>query len=630
MDVLVLLCTVGVQKLAADVHDGNAVPHHVQALFLGDLSHRGSLEVLLGGNGDELVHILRGKGYSHTLLALADGQLGAVQTLVLLGDLVQVDVQAVGQLTDGNGNAAGTKVVAAFDHLAGVLAAEQALQLALDGRIALLHLGTAVLKAVQLVCLGGTEEKRLNMVWNGGGALAADVGSRGSAHNSADLHALCHIAGVVDLVHLTGSQTDLVAVGGVTGGCGGDQLTLGQLAGHGLADRLERVACAGDAHSLIDVAAAGQRVADGTADAGSSTTEGLDLGGVVVGLVLEQEQPVLVLAVDVALDLDGAGVDLLRLVQILQDALLLQFLGTNGGKVHHAAGLVLAAQLGAHGHVAVKGLLHHSVIDLHIVQNGAKGGVTAVIGPVGVDHLDLGDGGVALLGAEVLLAELDVPQIHGQTLFLDELGKTCLIQLVEALQHCHGSGHGVLHLQGLFGLQRSLAGFHGVDDILLDLGHLLGGQRTLQQVDTGRAHKRALALTDELDALGSRSCALVELTGQVLHGKGHALAGGQLGVGGIPRRLAEHGADALVEQCFVDAFHIVAVQQAQTGQVLDAQQAGEFVFQTVCLDIKAGLFFHINTIDHWVGSPFVFFEPTLSVTACAVPAPPGELSPSGD
>ena len=113
-------------------------------------------------------------------------------------------------------------------------------------------------------------------------------------------------------------------------------------------------------------------------------------------------------------------------------------------------------------------------------------------------------------------------------------------------------------------------------------------------------------MTDELDALGGRSCALVELTGQVLHGEGHALGSGQLGVGVIHRRLAEHGADALVEQCFVDAFHIVAVQQAQTGQVLDAQQADEFVFQTVGLDIKAGLFFHINTIDHWVGSPLLF------------------------
>ena len=137
---------------------------------------------------------------------------------------------------------------------------------------------------------------------------------------------------MVDLIHLAGGKADLVAVGGVTGSGSGHQLALGQLAGHGLADRLERVACAGDTHSLIDVAAAGQRVADSTADTGGSTAEGLDLGGVVVSLVLEQEQPVLILAVDVTLDLDGAGVDLLRLVQILQDTLLLQLLGTNGGK----------------------------------------------------------------------------------------------------------------------------------------------------------------------------------------------------------------------------------------------------------------------------------------------------------
>ena len=474
-----------------------------------------------------------------------------------------------------------------------------------------------MLEAIQLVCLGragsaadaitaGAAAQQHDHI-AGSGALAADVGGRGSTHNSANLHALCHITGVVDLVHLTGSQTDLVAVGGVTGGCGGDQLALGQLAGHGLADRLERVACAGDTHSLIDVAATGQRVADGTADAGGSAAEGLDLGGVVVGLVLEQEQPVLLLTVHITLDLDGAGIDLLALVKVLQNAALLQRLGTDGRAVHQGAVFLVAAQLGAHRHVAVKGFLHHGVVDLHIVQNGAEGGVAAVIGPVGIDHLDLGDGGVALLGAEVLLTELDIPQIHGQTLFLDELGKTCLIQLVEALQHCHGSGHGVLHLQGLFGLQRSLAGLHRVDDILFDLGHLLGGQSTLQQIDAGRAHQRALALTDELDALGSRGCTLVELTGQILHREGHALGSGQLGVGVIHRRLAEHGADALVEQCFVDAFHIVAVQQAQTGQVLDAQQAGELVFQTVCLDIKAGLFFHINTIDHWVGSPFVFF-----------------------
>jgi len=166
-----------------------------------------------------------------------------------------------------------------------------------------------------------------------------------------------------------------------------------------------------------------------------------------------------------------------------------------------------------------------------------------------------------------------------------------------------GAGHGVLHLQSSFGLQRSLAGLHRVDDVLLDLCHLLLGQGTLQQVDAGRAHQRALALADELDALGGRIGALVELAGQILHGEGHAVGSRQLCIGVIHRRLAEHGGDALVEQCFVDAFHVVAVQQTQTGKRLDAQQAGQLIFQAGGFHIKAGLFFHINTIDHWVGSP---------------------------
>ena len=83
----------------------------------------------------------------------------------------------------------------------------------------------------------------------------------------------------------------------------------------------------------------------------------------------------------------------------------------------------------AHGHVAVKGFLHHGVVDLHVVQNGAEGGVAAVVGPVGVDHLDLGDGGVPLLRAEILLAELDVAQVHGEALLVDELFQALFVQL---------------------------------------------------------------------------------------------------------------------------------------------------------------------------------------------------------
>ncbi len=197
VDVLVLFRAVGVEEVAADIHDGGAVPHHLQTLFLGDSGHRGGLQVLLGGQGDEAVHVLGRQGHGHPLLALADGQLGAVQALILLGDLVQVDVEAVGQFADGHRHAARAKVVAALDHPAGVLPAEQPLQFALDGGVALLDLGAAALQALVVVRLGGTGGAADAVAAGaaaqqydhipGGGALAPHMAGGGGAHHRADL-----------------------------------------------------------------------------------------------------------------------------------------------------------------------------------------------------------------------------------------------------------------------------------------------------------------------------------------------------------------------------------------------------------------------------------------------------------
>ena len=70
------------------------------------------------------------------------------------------------------------------------------------------------------------------------------------AHDRADLHALGHVAGVVDLVDLTGGQTDLVAVGAVAGGGGGHELALGQLA----CKRLGRPGTVGSAAPVTRIA----------------------------------------------------------------------------------------------------------------------------------------------------------------------------------------------------------------------------------------------------------------------------------------------------------------------------------------------------------------------------------------
>ena len=116
---------------------------------------------------------------------------------------------------------------------------------------------------------------------------------------------------MIDLVHDPGGKADLVAVGGIARGRGSDDLSLRELAGQGLTDRDGGVCRAGHAHRAVDIGAAGERVTDRAADAGGRAAEGLDLRGVIVGLILEKEQPGLLFSVDLNADLYCAGVDLL-------------------------------------------------------------------------------------------------------------------------------------------------------------------------------------------------------------------------------------------------------------------------------------------------------------------------------
>ncbi len=326
--------------------------------------------------------------------------------------------------------------------------------------------------------------------------------------------------------------------------------------------------------------------------------------GVVVGLVLEQEQPVLVVAVHVNLDLDGAGVDFLGLVKAGQDTVLLEPLGADGAHVHEADGLGVTAELVAHRQVTLEGGLDGGVIDGHFVQLGAERGVTAVVGPVGVDHLDFGDGGLAALLAEVLLAEFEVGQIHGQTALVDELLAGFGVHLVETGDGLDLAGHRHLGLQGFLGLQAGLAGLDRVDHVMLDGVHVGVGQVAFQRVQLGGADGRALALGDELDAFGGGVGALVELAGQELGGED--LGAGEVGqvVGHIVHlRLAEHGGYGLVEQLLGDAFDVIAVHDAQGLEAGQSEDRAQFARKLLGFDIKAGLLFHVHAKNH--GNPFL-------------------------
>jgi len=130
---------VRVEERARKVGNRLSAPVHDHAGAFGDDCNAVGLQVFGLRGSDELRLILRRDDDRHALLRFGDRKLGAVQPLVLLAHGVKLDGKTVGQLADGNRHAARAKVVAALDEARHLAVAEQALDLALFGRVALLH-----------------------------------------------------------------------------------------------------------------------------------------------------------------------------------------------------------------------------------------------------------------------------------------------------------------------------------------------------------------------------------------------------------------------------------------------------------------------------------------------------------
>ena len=609
-DAGMLLRAVGIQEFPAQVNDGRALPGHAQARLGGDLRHHGGLQVLVIGRLQEGFYILGGQHHGHALLGLGNGQLGAVQAVILLGHAVQVDHQAVGQFADGHAHAARAKVVAALDEAGHLAVAEQALQLALGGGIALLHLGAAGLDGFQLVGLGGARRAAAAVAARasaqeddfvpGRGCLAADFLLRGRAHHRANLQALGGIPRVILLVHQARGQADLVAIGGIARRGGGHQLALGQLAGHGFADGNQRIRRAGDAHGLIHIGAPGQRVADSAADAGGRAAEGLNLRGMIVGLVFEHEQPGFLHAIHVHVDFDGAGVDFLAHVDIGGLADLFKIFAAHGRHVHQIDGAGGSA-LAIHGFpgrkIPAEGPLHGFLADIRMVDGGQEGGVAAVVGPVGVDHTDFRQGGVAMLGGEVIPAEGQVVVVHGQAVFLHEFVHLRRVHGGEAMQRFHMVGGVVDLLQGGLLGKVGLAALHGVDHMLFDAGQLVLRHGACEHVHPRRAHGGTVALAHQLDALFAGGGPLVVLAGEVLHSKHGVAALGQAVEGHVHLGLGKHHRQAALVQFVRYALHVIAVEKPQPGNAPDQQDVADLPQKVLGLHGVFRPLFHINALN---------------------------------
>ena len=610
--------TVGIKEITAQVDNGILPPVHHQAAVISNHSHYRSLKVFLVSSSHELLHVITGNNYSHALLGLGNSQLGAIQALVLLLDGIQVNHQSVSQLADGNGHAACTKVVATLDHAADFRIPEQALNLSLRRRIALLHFGTAGSQGFQRMLLGragstataitaGTAAYQHDNIIRRRN-LADHVHLRSCCNYGTDFHALGQKALMIYLGNLSGSQSDLIAVGAVTGCCPQGNLLLRQLALQGLTDRTPRVSGTSHAHGLINIGTAGQWVADGTAQAGSSAAERLNLSRMVMGFVLEHNQPVLVFAINVGIDNDAAGINLVRLVQVLQLALLPESLHADNSQVHQGnIPFLTCIQILAVSQVLLVGILNRlaviPLLNIHQINGGSKGGMTAMVRPVGINNPDFGNGRLTLLSIpEILLAELQILKAHSKAAAIHELLQCCLIHLVKALQHLYISRCLELHVQGIRLFHGCLPALHGIDIIILNLLHSLGIHIAHQHHYTGGSNLRTLLLGNQLHALGSGVSSLVVLARQVLHSKHSRIREARqlLLVDNVHRRLRENHGLYLSIFLVTQPLNVIAVEQAyclQTGQAealhqVIAQLLGRNVEKALSLFYKNSSYTH--------------------------------------
>ena len=165
----------------------------------------------------------------------------------------------------------------------------------------------------------------------------------------------------------------------------------------------------------------------------------------VVGFVFEEQEPGLILPVHGDSHMDGAGVDLLTLVQFIQIAVFAQIFGRQGADVHEVYRLC-SAQFFPGLQIVIVGCLQQRICKFHLVNGGEEGGMAAVIGPVGVDHADFRNGGAAAFPAEIGLTEGNIVQVHSQAQLRHQRLQAGPIQIQEAFQGCYLLGNGIIHL----------------------------------------------------------------------------------------------------------------------------------------------------------------------------------------
>ncbi len=194
--------------------------------------------------------------------------------------------------------------------------------------------------------------------------------------------------------------------------------------------------------------------------------------------ILEHQQPVFFTTIDIYLDLDAAGVDLITDFHIVQLPDLTHIFTGNGRHVHQCHDLTAAMYFFTQTAICFICLLDLGrklfSLDLHILQDRFKRRMAAMIRPICVQYFQLCQGQITLLFfLKIFLYMYKICQRHRQSLFFADLLKTGFFQHTEAFQNRNR-----LYVRIFFqtkDMQIFFTHFYRVDQIVLHRFHIFFG-----------------------------------------------------------------------------------------------------------------------------------------------------------
>ena len=303
---------------------------------------------------------------------------------------------------------------------------------------------------------------------------------------------------------------------------------------------------------------------------------------------------------------NGASIDFLAFVQVVDLSALFQHFCADHGHIHQGDGPVrLTVHLIPASQIFFQCFFYRSgnlaLFHFDGTQPGRKRGMAAVVAPVCVNHTQFCHRGIALFFVtEIVPAEQQIVKTHGKAHGTEVSFHFFVIPLGKARSPSHIGRHICFHIQGFRFLHAGHAGFHGVNQIRFDFFHFGIGQIALYRNHAGRGYPGTFTLGEQLYALGRRVRPLVILAGQIFHGK-HAVPVRELHVFGVHIvhiRFTQNGAAGFFKLFFIQAFHIVAIKKAHIRNSCQSQIVSEIRHHMFGFHCETGLLFHKYSDNH--------------------------------